>query len=58
MLRGIVQPFVLRRLKTDPTIIDDLPEKMEMKVNYNLTPEQASLYAAVVDEMLGKIEQS
>ncbi|MGD0952378.1 MAG: DEAD/DEAH box helicase [Methanotrichaceae archaeon] len=58
MLRGIIQPFVLRRLKTDPTIINDLPEKMEMKVNYNLTPEQASLYAAVVDEMLGKIEQS
>ena len=58
MLRGIVQPFVLRRLKTDPTIINDLPEKMEMKVNYNLTPEQASLYAAVVDEMLGKIELS
>ena len=58
MLRGIVQPFVLRRLKTDPTIINDLPEKMEMRVNYNLTPEQASLYAAVVDEMLGKIELS
>lgn len=58
MLRGIIQPFVLRRLKTDPTIINDLPEKMEMKVNYNLTPEQASLYAAVVDEMLGKIELS
>lgn len=58
MLRGIIQPFVLRRLKTDPTIINDLPEKMEMKVNYNLTPEQASLYAAVVDEMLGKIEHS
>jgi SNF2 family DNA or RNA helicase len=58
MLRGIIQPFVLRRLKTDPTIINDLPEKMVMLVSYNLTPEQASLYAAVVDEMLGKIEQA
>jgi SNF2 family DNA or RNA helicase len=57
-LKGIIQPFVLRRLKTDPAIINDLPEKVEMKVNYNLTPEQASLYAAVVDEMLGKIEQA
>lgn len=58
MLRGLIQPFVLRRLKTDPTILNDLPEKMEMRVNYNLTPEQASLYAAVVDEMLGKIEEA
>jgi SNF2 family DNA or RNA helicase len=57
-LRSIIQPFILRRLKTDPAIMNDLPEKMEMRVNYNLTPEQASLYAAVVDEMLGRIEQS
>ncbi|MDD4162232.1 MAG: DEAD/DEAH box helicase, partial [Methanothrix sp.] len=55
-LRSIIQPFVLRRLKTDPTVIQDLPEKMEMRVNYNLTAEQASLYAAVVEEMLGRIE--
>jgi len=55
-LRSIIQPFVLRRLKTDPTVIQDLPEKMEMRVNYNLTAEQASLYAAVVGEMLGRIE--
>ncbi|MFB3764311.1 MAG: DEAD/DEAH box helicase [Methanotrichaceae archaeon] len=58
VLKRMIQPFVLRRLKTDPKIISDLPEKMEMKVNYNLTPEQASLYTAVVDEMLGKIEAS
>jgi SNF2 family DNA or RNA helicase len=57
-LRGLIQPFVLRRLKTDLAIITDLPAKMEMTVNYNLTPEQGSLYAAVVDEMLGKIEKS
>jgi len=55
-LRSIIQPFILRRLKTDPTVIQDLPEKMEMKVNYNLTSEQASLYAAVVEDMLGRIE--
>ncbi len=56
-LRSIIQPFILRRLKTDPTVIRDLPLKMEMNVNYNLTEEQASLYAAVVEEMLGKIEE-
>ncbi|GAA1515448.1 DEAD/DEAH box helicase [Dactylosporangium maewongense] len=57
-LRRITQPFVLRRLKTDRTIISDLPEKLEMEVLCNLTREQASLYQAVVDEMLGKIERS
>ncbi len=55
-LRSIIQPFVLRRLKTDPTVIQDLPEKMEMRVNYSLTAEQASLYAAVVKELLDRIE--
>ena len=58
LLRDIIQPFVLRRLKSDPTIIKDLPEKMEMKVYYNLTKEQASLYEAVVAEMMGQIEDS
>jgi SNF2 family DNA or RNA helicase len=58
VLRRIIQPFVLRRVKTDPKIIKDLPEKMEMNVYYNLTKEQASLYEAVVTEMLGKIEAS
>ncbi|MBN1236770.1 MAG: DEAD/DEAH box helicase [Methanotrichaceae archaeon] len=55
-LRSIISPFILRRLKTDPSVIQDLPEKMEMKVNYNLTSEQASLYAAVVEDMLSRIE--
>ena len=56
MLRRIIQPFVLRRLKTDPTIIHDLPEKVEAKVYHNLTHEQASLYEAVVAEMLDKLD--
>jgi SNF2 family DNA or RNA helicase len=54
----LIQPFVLRRLKTDKAIIADLPEKMEMKVFCNLTQEQASLYEAVVKEMLEQIEES
>jgi SNF2 family DNA or RNA helicase len=58
LLRRIIQPFVLRRVKTDPQIIKDLPEKMEMNVYYNLTHEQASLYEALVAEMLDKIEES
>jgi len=50
-LKRITGPFILRRLKTDRSIIADLPEKMEMKTFCNLTKEQASLYAAVVKEV-------
>ncbi len=57
-LKNLVQPFILRRLKTDKTIIQDLPEKMEMPVYCNLTAEQASLYQAVVKEMLEKIQSA
>jgi len=49
-LRKLTAPFILRRLKTDTSVIQDLPAKMEMKVFCNLTPEQASLYKSVVDE--------
>jgi SNF2 family DNA or RNA helicase len=49
-LQRLTGPFILRRLKTDPKVIADLPEKNEMKVFCNLTKEQVSLYAAVVDE--------
>ncbi|MDQ3096931.1 MAG: DEAD/DEAH box helicase, partial [Chloroflexota bacterium] len=55
-LRRIVSPFVLRRLKSDPAIIQDLPPKNEMKVFCTLTREQASLYKAVVDEEMRRIE--
>ena len=55
-LRKLTGPFCLRRLKTDKTIISDLPDKQEMKVWCNLTAEQASLYQATVDDMLAQIE--
>ncbi len=55
-LRTLTRPFVLRRLKTDKSIISDLPEKLEMKVFCTLTREQATLYQAVVDEMLRRID--
>ncbi|MBT8227415.1 MAG: DEAD/DEAH box helicase, partial [Dactylosporangium sp.] len=57
-LRRITEPFILRRVKTDTSIIADLPEKLEMDVLCNLTAEQASLYQAVVDDMMAKIEDS
>jgi SNF2 family DNA or RNA helicase len=57
-LRQATGPFILRRLKTDKSIISDLPEKLEMKTWCTLTPEQASLYQAVVTDMMDKIESS
>jgi SNF2 family DNA or RNA helicase len=57
-LRRITGPFILRRLKTDRSIISDLPEKQEMKVFCNLTREQASLYQAVVKDAHEAIESA
>jgi superfamily II DNA or RNA helicase len=58
LLRRVTRPYLLRRVKTDPTIIDDLPEKIEITQHYRLTREQASLYRTVVDDMMEKIADS
>ncbi|WP_044411668.1 DEAD/DEAH box helicase [Thiomicrospira microaerophila] len=57
-LQRLVQPFILRRLKTDKSIISDLPDKLEQKLYCNLTQEQATLYQAVVDEVKRKLEDA
>ncbi|MEZ4612228.1 MAG: DEAD/DEAH box helicase [Caldilineaceae bacterium] len=57
-LRRLVQPFLLRRLKSDPTIISDLPEKNEMVVYCGLTKEQAELYETTVQTTLDKLDRS
>src|SRR5262249_4811618 len=57
-LKRLTGPFILRRLKTDKSIIADLPEKMEMKVFCTLTKEQASLYAAVVQEAVPELDDA
>ena len=57
-LQQLVQPFILRRLKSDKSIIDDLPDKAEQKVYCNLTKEQASLYQAVVEDVEDRIAES
>jgi SNF2 family DNA or RNA helicase len=57
-LKRITGPFILRRLKTDRSIISDLPGKLEMKVWCNLTAEQASLYQATALDMLARIERA
>ncbi|MEX2122804.1 MAG: DEAD/DEAH box helicase [Woeseia sp.] len=57
-LKRIAGPFLLRRLKSDPAIIDDLPPKNEMNVVCTLTREQVTLYQAVVDEEMRRIESA
>jgi non-specific serine/threonine protein kinase len=50
-LRNLVGPYVLRRLKTDKSIIADLPEKTEMKAWCGLSKQQAVLYGRLVDQL-------
>ncbi|WP_025696696.1 DEAD/DEAH box helicase, partial [Paenibacillus forsythiae] len=54
-LHRLVSPFLLRRLKSDPDISKDLPEKLEIKNYCALTEHQALLYQSVVNEMLDTI---
>ena len=54
-LRLGVAPFLLRRLKTDPKVIGDLPEKIERRDYCPLSREQAHLYEAVVDKHMSRI---
>ena len=57
-LRARVGPFILRRLKTDRSIISDLPEKVELREWVGLTPEQAKLYRKTVDDSLEAIARA
>ncbi len=57
-LRQLVRPFVLRRLKTDPNVISDLPPLVETRQQIPLTPEQGSLYEQVVSDMLKRVDQA
>jgi len=57
-LQRVTGPFVLRRLKTDRSIIDDLPDKIEITEHCPLTREQATLYQAVVDDLVAKAAEA
>ncbi|MDR3362911.1 MAG: DEAD/DEAH box helicase [Desulfovibrio sp.] len=56
-LRRLVGPYILRRLKTDKRIIDDLPDKVESVAYCNLTPGQAKLYAQLVEQLRNDLER-
>lgn len=57
-IKGLIQPFVLRRVKTDKSIISDLPDKNEIDVSINLTKEQIVLYRKAVDNMNSAISRT
>lgn len=55
-LRKIIQPFLLRRMKTDPKIISDLPEKLEMNAYTSLTQKQEVLYKKLLKDIEEKLQ--
>jgi SNF2 family DNA or RNA helicase len=57
-LRRLIAPYILRRLKTDRKIIQDLPEKTEVTAFCGLSKRQAVLYAATVREMTDVIDNA
>jgi len=56
--KRITAPFLLRRLKTDKSIISDLPDKVESNYYATLSPVQAALYQNIVDQTIAQIEGS
>jgi len=57
-LRELVRPYILRRMKTDKTIIADLPDKTEVKAFCNLSRRQAALYEQAVQELEKNLEEA
>ena len=55
-LRRLVRPYILRRLKTDPDIVPDLPEKTEMRAECVLSKRQAALYEQAVEELSRRLK--
>ena len=56
-LRELVRPYILRRLKTDKTVIDDLPDKTEVKAFCQLSRKQAALYQQAVEELERRLKK-
>ncbi len=57
-LRRLVQPYILRRMKTDPNIVPDLPEKTEMRAECGLSKKQAALYEQLVDDLAKQLKKA
>lgn len=57
-LRQMIQPFILRRMKTDKSIIADLPDKIEMNAYPTLTKKQVVLYKKLVKDLEHSLDQT
>lgn len=57
-LKKIIKPYILRRLKTDKSVISDLPEKVEMKIYSELSKKQVVLYNDLVKNLEVKLEEN
>ena len=57
-LRSLVRPYILRRMKTDKSIISDLPDKTEVKTFCALSKLQAALYQQTVDELAERLQEA
>ncbi len=57
-LRNLVRPYILRRLKTDPDIVPDLPAKTEMRTECVLSKKQAALYAKAVEDLARRLKDA
>jgi non-specific serine/threonine protein kinase len=55
-LRELVRPYILRRLKTDKSVISDLPDKTEVKAFCQLSRKQAALYQQAVDDLAEQLD--
>jgi non-specific serine/threonine protein kinase len=55
-LRALVRPYILRRMKTDKSIIADLPDKTEVKAFCALSRRQAALYQQAVDDITSRLD--
>ncbi|MCL2641014.1 MAG: SNF2-related protein, partial [Phycisphaerales bacterium] len=57
-LRTLTGPYILRRLKTDPTVAGDLPDKTELDAFCGLAKPQAILYARTVEDMQNTLQSA
>jgi superfamily II DNA or RNA helicase len=57
-LRELVRPYILRRMKTDKSVIADLPDKTEVKAHCNLSRKQAALYAQTVTDLKRSLDEA
>jgi superfamily II DNA or RNA helicase len=57
-LRELVRPYILRRMKTDKSVIADLPDKTEIKALCSLSRRQTALYAQAVDDLEKRLEEA